>query len=96
VSKKGMTRDRQTEVCMRNLPQKAERGKKTGGVCYQFPASVLLQEIHVFCARNMWAHLQRTTSECQRYEKRDEKLDSCAAKKGIKKLVSSNFTRILE
>jgi hypothetical protein len=32
----------------------------------------------------------------QRYEKRDEKLDSRAAKKGLKKLVISNFMKILE
>jgi hypothetical protein len=32
----------------------------------------------------------------QKYEKRDEKLDSHAAKKGSKKLVISDFAKILE
>ncbi len=34
--------------------------------------------------------------ECQGYEKRDEKSDSRAAEKGTKKLVSSDFAKILE
>ncbi len=58
--------------------------------------SVLLWETHAFCARNMGVHVQGTSSECQWYEKRDKKSDSCAAKKGTKKLVSSNFAKILE
>ncbi len=58
--------------------------------------SVLLQETHAFCARNMEAHVRRTNLECQWYEKRDEKSDSRAAKKGVKKLVSSYFAKILE
>jgi hypothetical protein len=44
----------------------------------------------------MGVHVQRTSLECQGYEKWDEKLDSCAAEKGVKKLVSSNFAKILE
>ncbi len=44
----------------------------------------------------MGAHVQRTSSECQWYKKRDEKLDSRAAEKGAKKLVSSDFAKILE
>jgi hypothetical protein len=56
----------------------------------------LLQEIQAFCNRNMGAHVRRTTSECQRYEKRDKKPDSHAAKKGVKKQVSSNFAKVLE
>jgi hypothetical protein len=43
----------------------------------------------------MGAHVQRTTLECQRYEKRDKKLNSHAAKKGEKKLVISNFAKTL-
>jgi hypothetical protein len=70
------------DICTRNLWQKVE--------------SVLLQETHVFCARNMGAHVRCTSSECQRYEKRDKKSDSHAAEKGTKKLVSSNFAKILE
>jgi hypothetical protein len=44
----------------------------------------------------MGAHEQRISLECQWYKKRDEKLDSRAAKKGPKKLVSSDFAKILE
>jgi hypothetical protein len=32
----------------------------------------------------------------QKVKKPDEKSDSCAAEKGAKKLVNSNFTKILE
>jgi hypothetical protein len=82
VSKKGIIHVRPTDVHTRNLRRKAE--------------SVLLLETHAFCAKNMGAHIKCTSLECQRYEKRDEKLDFCAAKKGAKKLVSSNFAKILE
>jgi hypothetical protein len=44
----------------------------------------------------MGAHVQCTSLECQWYEKWDEKLDSRAAEKGAKKLVSSDFAKILE
>jgi hypothetical protein len=70
------------DVPTRNLRQKAE--------------SILLRETHAFCARNMGAHVQCISLECQRYKKRDKKSDSCAAKKGAKKLVSSDFAKILE
>jgi hypothetical protein len=63
---------------------------------YQVPTSILLWETHAFCARNMGAHVQGTSLEWQWYKKQDEKLNSCAAKKGAKKLVSSNFAKILE
>jgi hypothetical protein len=58
--------------------------------------SILLRETHAFCARNVGAHVRFTSSECQWYEKWDEKSDSHAAKKGEKKLVSSNFAKLLE
>ncbi len=44
----------------------------------------------------MGAHVRGTSSECQGYGKQDERLDSCAAEKGAKKLVSSNFAKILK
>jgi hypothetical protein len=43
----------------------------------------------------MGVHVGCTSLECQWYKKRDEKLDSRAAKKGAKKLVSSDFAKIL-
>jgi hypothetical protein len=48
------------------------------------------------CARNMGAHVQRGTWRTKGMRKQDEKLDSCAAKKGAKKLVSSNHAKILD
>jgi hypothetical protein len=87
VSKKGM-------ICVQShghLHQKplAKGGKgkihRYGGY-YQIPTSILLQETHAFCARNMGAHVQRTSSECQWHEKQDEKPDSRAAEKGAKKI----------
>ncbi len=44
----------------------------------------------------MGVHVRHTSLECQGYEKWDEKLDSRAAEKGAKKLVSSDFVKILE
>ncbi len=48
------------------------------------------------CARNMWAHVRCGTRRTKGIEKQDEKLDSHAAKKGAKKLVSSDHANILE
>jgi hypothetical protein len=48
------------------------------------------------CARNMGAHVQRGTQRTKGIKKCDEKSDSHAAKKGTKKLVSSNCAKILE
>ncbi len=50
----------------------------------------------MFCVRNMGAHVRCAILDCQWYEKQDKKLGSCAAKKGAKKLVSSNFAKIQE
>ncbi len=82
VSKKGIIHVRPMGVRTRNLRQKAE--------------SVLLPETHALCARNMGAHVWHTSLECQWYKKQDKKSDSRAAKKCTKKLVSSNFAKILE
>ncbi len=97
VSKKGM-------ICVQSnghLHQKpSAKGRKGKDhrlwVHYQVPMSILLRETHPFCARNMGAHVQLTSLECQWYEKRDKKLDSRAAKKGAKELVSNRFAKILE
>ncbi len=64
-------------------------------IYFQVPVSILLWEIHTFCARNMGVHIWRTNSECQDMRKQDKKLDSRAAKKGMKKLVSSDWQKIL-
>jgi hypothetical protein len=48
------------------------------------------------CAQNMRAHVRRGTRRTKGMRKWDEKLDSHAAKKGAKKLVSSNYAKILD
>ncbi len=48
------------------------------------------------CARNMGAHVQRGTWRTKGIKKQDEKSDSRSAKKGAKKLVTSNCAIILE
>ncbi len=47
-------------------------GKGKENLCwvyYQVSLSILLWETHTFCARNMGAHVRRTTLKCQRYKK---------------------------
>jgi hypothetical protein len=69
VRRKGMTRDHPTDVCMRNLQQKAERGNNAGtNACTRFPRASCLQKTHHVCQKyggacTMWY------SENQRYEK---------------------------
>ncbi len=93
---KGTIPDRPMDVFMRNLWQKAEQGKKTGtNCCTRFPR-VSSSRKRIMCARNMGAHVQRGTWRTKGIKKRDEKLDSRAAEKGTKKLVSSNCAKILE
>jgi hypothetical protein len=48
------------------------------------------------CAKNMGAHVQRGTRRTKGIKKRDEKSDSRAAKKGVKKLVIRDSAKILE
>jgi hypothetical protein len=50
----------------------------------------------VMCARNMGAHVRHGTQRTKGMRKWDEKLDSRAAKKGAKKLVSSDYAKILD
>jgi hypothetical protein len=57
---------------------------------------ILLREKCIMCARNMGAHVRRGTQRTKGMRKRDEKLDSRAAEKGAKKLLSSNYAKILD
>jgi hypothetical protein len=50
----------------------------------------------IMCARNMGAHVRRGTWRSKGMRKQDEKLDSHAAEKGARKLVSSNYAKILD
>jgi hypothetical protein len=68
------------------------------------PAQILVPGSHerlalrkrIMCARNMGAHVRRGTQRTKGMRKRDEKSDSCAAKKGAKKQLSSNYAKILD
>ena len=97
VSKKGMICICLLEVRTGNLWQKAERGKKT----YAEPSTRFLQascsEKFMHSVPEIWRRTNNVLPwSAKGMRKRDEKLDSCAAKKGAKKLVSSNFAKILE
>jgi hypothetical protein len=50
----------------------------------------------VMCARNMGMHVRHGIQSTKGIKTRDEKLDSHTAKKGAKKLVSSNFAKIIK
>jgi hypothetical protein len=97
VRKKGMIRV-QSNRRSQQKPLAKKRKRENSPVVRLLPGSHerLASRNHAFCARNMGAHVQRTSSECQWYEKWDEKTDSRAAKKGAKKLVSSDLAKILE
>jgi hypothetical protein len=97
VSKKGMIRVCPTDVCTRNLRQKAERGKITNSEsttrflqasCFEKPTGSVPE---------IWGRTYNILPwSANGTRKWDKNLDSRAAKKGAKKLVSSNFTKTLE
>jgi hypothetical protein len=52
VRRKGMIRDCLMDVCMRNLWQKAERGKKAGtNSCTRFPRASCFEKMHHVCQK---------------------------------------------
>jgi hypothetical protein len=82
------------DVCTGNLRQKAERGKKTGSdATTRFPrASCFEKPMH--SVPEMWGHMYDLLAwSAKAMRKQDEKLDSRVAKKGTKKLVSSDFAK---
>ncbi len=73
--KESMIRDRPMDVCMRNLWQKAEMGKKTGSESTtRFPQASCFKKNHAMCARNMGVHIWHTTLECLRYVKMGQEI----------------------
>ncbi len=97
MRRKGMICNRLMDICMRNLWQKAERGNNTDtNPCTRFPREHLASRKHIMCARNMGVPVQHGTWRNNGMTKQDEKLDSRAAEKGAKKLVSSYCVKILE
>jgi hypothetical protein len=85
------------DVCTRNLWQKAERGKKT---CTEpstrFPQASCFERLMCSVVPETWGRMYDVLPwSAKGMRKWDKKLDSRAAKKGAKKLVSSNFAKIL-
>ncbi len=97
MSKKGMICIRPKDVCTRNLRLKAERGKITSSEsttrfprlsCFKKPTRAVPE---------IWGHTYNVLPwSAKGTRKWDKKSDSRAAEKGAKKLVSSNFAKILE
>jgi hypothetical protein len=83
-----------TDVCTRNFPQKAEKGKETGSeATTRFPR-VSCFEKPMHSVPEIWGHMYNVLARSAKgTRKRDKKLDSRAAKKGAKKLVSSDFAK---
>jgi hypothetical protein len=96
VRRKGMIHVSPMDVCSRNLRQNAERGKKT---CAE-PSTRFLG---ASCCEKLTHSVPETWGRTYNIlpfsdkgmRKRDKKLDSCAPEKGVKKLVSRNFVKIL-
>jgi hypothetical protein len=81
----------------RYLWQKAERGKITGSESTtRFPRASGFKK-PTRSVPEIWGHMYDVLAwSAKGTRKRDEKSDSRAAKKGAKKLVSSDFAKILE
>jgi hypothetical protein len=82
---------------MRNLRQKVERGKITGSESTtRFPRASCFEK-PTRSVPEIWGCMYEVLARSAKgTKKRDEKSESRAAKKGVKKLVSSDFAKILE
>jgi hypothetical protein len=81
-----------TDVCSRNLRQKAEKGKFTGSeATTRFPQASCFEKPTCSVPETRGRMYDVLAWSANGTRKQDEKSDSCAAKKGSKKLVSSNF-----
>jgi hypothetical protein len=97
VSKKGVICNHPTDVCMRNLWQKAEREKITSSESTtRFPrASCFKKSMH--SVPETWGHMYDVLPwSAKGTRKWDRKSDFRAAKKGAKKLVNGDLAKILE
>jgi hypothetical protein len=85
------------DVCIRNLRQKAERGKIIGSKSTtRFPRASCFKK-PMCSVPEIWGRMYNILAwSAKGKKKRDVKSDSHAAKKGANKLVSSNFAKILE
>jgi hypothetical protein len=82
---------------MRNLRQKAERGKITGSESTtRFPQASCFKK-PMRSVPEIWGCMYDILAwSAKGTKKRDKKLDPLAAKKGAKKLVISDLAKILE
>ncbi len=82
---------------MRNLRKKAERGKITGSESStRFPGASCFEK-SMRSVPEIWQRMYDVLAQSAKGTKKwDEISDSHAAEKGAKKLVSSDFTKILE
>jgi hypothetical protein len=97
VSKKGMICIHPMEIFTRSLQLKAERRKITSSesATRLLQASCFGKSMH--SVPEIWGRMYDVLPQSAKgMRKCDKKSDSHAAKKGTKKLVSSNFTKILE
>jgi hypothetical protein len=82
---------------MRNLRRKAERGKITGSDSITRFPQVSCFEKPTPSVPEIWGRMYDILARSAKStKKQEEKSDSHAAKKSAKKLVSSNFAKILE
>jgi hypothetical protein len=88
---------RPTDICTRNLWQKAKRVKITGSESTtRFLQATCFEEL-TRSVPEIWGCMYDVLPRSAKgMRKWDKKSDSCAAEKGAKKLVSSNFAKILE
>jgi hypothetical protein len=87
VSKKGMICIRLMDVCTRNLQQKAERGKITGGESTtRFPKASCFKK-PTRSVPEIWGCMYNVLARSAKgMRKQDMNLDSRAAKKGAKEI----------
>jgi hypothetical protein len=91
-----MTCDCPTEVCTRNLWQKAKTGKKTGTESTtRFPRVSCFEKTMHSMPETRGRTYNVLPWSAKGMRKWDKKSDFCAAEKGTKKLVSSDYANIL-
>jgi hypothetical protein len=95
--RKRMIRVHLTDVCTRNLHQKAERGKKTcAEPSTRFSQASCFEKL-MPSVPEIWGRTYNILPwSAKDMRKQDKKSDSRATKKGTKKLAISNFANILE
>jgi hypothetical protein len=97
VRKKGMICICPMDICMRNLRQKAEKGTIIGSESTTRFRQVSCFEKTTRSVPEIWGEMYNVLAQSAKgTRKLDKKLDSRAAKKGAKKLVSNNNTKILK